>query len=627
LEKEEIHSISLRVISWPTPQEYNEAVQNASLTFANAELKNGEPAVNALGLPRPITGAFASVYRIHGKHTDWAVRCFLRNIADQGERYGRLSEKLTSVQLPYMVPFQLIQQGILSHGQWYPLLKMEWVTGEHINDFVLRNLHNKHALQLLSEQWKAMLHQLNQHGIAHGDLQHGNVLVTNDGLKLVDYDGMYVPSLAGFASNEIGHRNYQHPGRKRKDFGPYLDNFAAWVIYVSLQCVSIDPSLWSQLEGGDECLLFRQRDFLAPLESKAFMLLENHQSKEVKTYARLLRYFLTLPLQDIPVLDNRPSEPLNLPPLKLEQKLSANIDSLPTPGKVTALPDWLLDEIGDTGNSENPFTFSRRAANLILGFSIGLIFLSILIHQGATVALELFVVILVVALFSASFSKRPPTELPRQHGLQIPFGLPKYDKSVLLANDAYEKRNYQAALDLYKKARFELAMSGLIISWADLEWRPMLAYIYGRLASCLLQLDRVNEAEPLLREALNSDTTISGEMSPEVGFDLNDLAIVLCYKGHLEEAKKILERSLSVLQSHFQPGDEQIAIVQRNLGACYLRSGSYTDAAKLLGSALESYQRNQVAEPAIIAQIESDLSLAQHGHLTQPSEMLPMKRV
>ena len=100
-------------------------------------------------------------------------------------------------------------------------------------------------------------------GIAHGDLQHGNIKVeAGCRIILVDYDGMFVPSMQGFTSNELGHRNYQHPGRTKDHFGGYLDNFSAWSIYTSLYCLTLDPTLWRKLEAGDECLLFRQEDYV-----------------------------------------------------------------------------------------------------------------------------------------------------------------------------------------------------------------------------------------------------------------------------------------------------------------------------------------------------------------------------
>ena len=60
---------------------------------------------------------------------------------------------------------------------------------------------------------------LERAGIAHGDLQHGNIFVVDDELKLIDYDGMFVPRLAGCRSNELGIEHYQHPQRKEHHFG------------------------------------------------------------------------------------------------------------------------------------------------------------------------------------------------------------------------------------------------------------------------------------------------------------------------------------------------------------------------------------------------------------------------
>ena len=59
--------------------------------------------------------------------------------------------------------------------------------------------------------------------VAHGDLQHGNVLLVPGAsanslaVKLIDYDGMCVPALAGSKSGEVGHPAYQHPQRLREE--------------------------------------------------------------------------------------------------------------------------------------------------------------------------------------------------------------------------------------------------------------------------------------------------------------------------------------------------------------------------------------------------------------------------
>src|SRR5574341_1249786 len=226
---------------WPTPQDYQEALQNPGRSLADPELRAGRVELDPLGLPKPRTGGFASVYRVHCGQGDWAVRCFLRDFQDQQERYTAISDHLTRVKLPYTVDFTFLPQGIRVRGQWYPILKMKWVEGERLDHYIERHLRSPSVLLGLAAHWIQMVKALQQASIAHGDLQHGNVLVVQGNLKLIDYDGMFVPRLNGQVSHEVGHRNYQHPLRTASDFGPHLDNFSAWVVYMSLIALSVDP--------------------------------------------------------------------------------------------------------------------------------------------------------------------------------------------------------------------------------------------------------------------------------------------------------------------------------------------------------------------------------------------------
>jgi Ser/Thr protein kinase RdoA (MazF antagonist) len=175
-------------MSWPTPQDYNEAIQNPQSCFSDAELRQGTPVLTPLGLPKPISGAFASVYQVDCQGRSWAVRCFLREFADQERRYSAISDRLGAAHLPCMVGFEFLARGILIRGRWYPVLKMEWIDGEQINDYIRRVLNQRQALQSLSRQWIDLMASLRKAQIAHGDLQHGNILVSGGVLKLIDYD-------------------------------------------------------------------------------------------------------------------------------------------------------------------------------------------------------------------------------------------------------------------------------------------------------------------------------------------------------------------------------------------------------------------------------------------------------
>ena len=123
---------------------------------------------------------------------------------------------------------------------WFPILKMEWLEGKSLEQFVGEYINNPQTMQLLADRFKQLVVTLNRKGLAHGDLQHGNIIVVPTGIKLVDYDGMYVPDFKGRRATELGHPNYQHPLRSAEHFGDYLDNFSAWVIYCSILMLGID---------------------------------------------------------------------------------------------------------------------------------------------------------------------------------------------------------------------------------------------------------------------------------------------------------------------------------------------------------------------------------------------------
>lgn len=317
---------------WPTPQDYFEAIQNPKLCFSDSELMVGDSDRDPhLNLPRPITGGFASVYRMRCRQRDWAVRCFLREFSDQRQRYELVSSHLASVSIPYIVGFEYQPKGIKVKGQWYPIQKMEWIQGALLHDYIKSSLRDSARLFRLAERWLAMIKVLRGANICHGDLQHGNILVIKDDFQLIDYDGMFVPALASCLSHEVGHRNYQHPQRTESDFGPYIDNFAAWVIYFSLVALGIDYQLWHQIGAGDEFILFRKEDFVKPDSSSTFAILAKHADSRIQLFTTFFRSLLYLSPQQIPSLGDQPT----LQVISTTQTLSKNTKNI----------SWLSDHI------------------------------------------------------------------------------------------------------------------------------------------------------------------------------------------------------------------------------------------------------------------------------------------
>ena len=307
---------SEKLFTWPTPQDYNEAVQSPSFCFNDADLKNGITELNEFGLPRPISGGFASVYHVRLDAHEYAVRCFLSRINNLQFRYEAITEYLSARRAPWAVPCKFIEQGMLVGTTWFPILKMEWVKGETLGTWLERHIDDPTALTAIAHHFSNLVSSLRSLGIAHGDLQPANIIVMSDGsLRLVDYDGMFVPSLAGARANELGHKNFQHPDRSASHFDAELDNFSAWLISSSLQILQIDPSLWQQLDCGDDALLFRYADLSDPDHSRVFSILEAHSDERIVLIARVMRTLCRGALNTVPAPNTPVTADEALPPV------------------------------------------------------------------------------------------------------------------------------------------------------------------------------------------------------------------------------------------------------------------------------------------------------------------------
>jgi hypothetical protein len=314
-------------MAWPSPTEFNEAVQAPQAAFADDELRRAQPVTDPLGLVRPYSGNFADVYQLRGEGDRcWAVKCFTRAVPHLRQRYQAISDHLQQGQLPFMVHFRYLTEGIRIRGEWYPVVKMPWIQGLTLNQFVRDNLDKPALLDRLAKMWLKLAQQLRNVSAAHADLQHGNVLLVPNAktgglsLRLIDYDGMYVPSLARSPSGEVGHPNYQHPQRLREAaYHAEIDRFAHLVIYTALRCLALPEgkALWGRFDNSEN-LLFREQDFKAPHASALFRELWDAQPPPTRMLTGHLLLATQGPLTRVPLLDDLIADGLT-EPLTAEQ--------------------------------------------------------------------------------------------------------------------------------------------------------------------------------------------------------------------------------------------------------------------------------------------------------------------
>lgn len=260
------------------------------------------------------SGAYAAVFKGILNGRTFALRCFLTSENDTVDRYKAICNYLDKVNSSWKTDCQLLEQEIFIKDKFYPILKMEWIDGILINEFVTQNLYNNDVLSRLQAKLVEVSNDLEKNNIGHGDLQCGNIIISEQAsgfsVKLIDYDGMYVPELRYKRSIEKGRSEFQHPKRTLGNFNSEMDRFSFWVMLTALEALKLDKTLWREvMQGGFNTLdnfLFTIQDFLNPQKSRLFNRLYSLHSSDLNFYLDKLKMMSTGSYSEIikPVMAN-----------------------------------------------------------------------------------------------------------------------------------------------------------------------------------------------------------------------------------------------------------------------------------------------------------------------------------
>lgn len=248
---------------WPDASAYAMAARTVEDFFTVADLQHALLRTSPLGLPLPATGRNAAVFKATRGDDELAIRVFTRPPVDGHDRYGLIRSHLLTRERATFPAVRWRDDAVVVDGEQWPMVEMEWVEGETLDAWLAAHLGDKAALATFLENWRRLFIGLDRSEIAHGDLQHGNVLVEGDGVvRLVDLDGMYVPALADSPAEEFGHVHFQHPERVASRYwGRRMDGFSALVVEISVMALMERPELWDRYNDGGNNLIFLGDDF------------------------------------------------------------------------------------------------------------------------------------------------------------------------------------------------------------------------------------------------------------------------------------------------------------------------------------------------------------------------------
>ena len=265
-------------MQYPLISEYVKAIQDAGDNLE--QLAYLTPVLDDHGEPYRSSGAFAVVFKMQDKSTGkcYALKCFTEEQEGRADAYRQIADELDMVDSSYITSVKYMEKELFVDSQCeedeFPVLLMDWVDGETMEAYIAANYHNQSVMSMLCYRFGKMAAWLRSQSFAHGDIKPDNIIVRPDGsLALVDYDGMFVPSMKGCKSPTVGTKDFSHPLRTVDDFDETIDDFSLASIALSLKAISMNSTLLDTY-GASDRLLFSENDYRNPSNSKVISALQ-----------------------------------------------------------------------------------------------------------------------------------------------------------------------------------------------------------------------------------------------------------------------------------------------------------------------------------------------------------------
>ena len=151
-----------------------------------------------------------------------------------------------------------------------------------------------------------------------------------------------------------------------------------------------------------------------------------------------------------------------------------------------------------------------------------------------------------------------------------------------LAGLLYVTRQFEDAEPLIRRA-LDISRD----SWGN--QHPVVAVHLNNLAMLLSFTNRVEEAEQLMRQALEIDKTTLGDQHPVLAVHLSSMARLLRYTKRINEAERLMRRALEIGQATLGSQDPNLALRLNDLAMLLRDTNRFEEAEPLIRRALDIY--------------------------------------
>lgn len=174
--------------NYPSRTDIVTAMRNPQVSFKSNEIIGGSVIQKGSRIIQ-YSGGYTTVFPFNKPTgSKVAVRLWIADIGDAKKRSLEISNYLESLNNSYFAGFKYIDDAVLVNGTLHPIVIMDWVDGKTLKEYVNSNITDSLKILDLADKFKQMVQYFHQQNIAHGDLQHGNILVKKDG-SMIGYGG------------------------------------------------------------------------------------------------------------------------------------------------------------------------------------------------------------------------------------------------------------------------------------------------------------------------------------------------------------------------------------------------------------------------------------------------------